>query len=196
MAKKTVPPPPPIATRMMGAKRVEGARKVPLELDFGGEEHRQFPRARMSVRFNAWIDRDGERTFSAAFTSANLSVSGAFLESTFYLPVGTELRVSFQLDESPEPVQARAQILRVDVPNERSGKGDSGLAIRFVEFFGQTEVTLARLFLGEQLGSFSERYLASKRARSLSSELDRVVDALAAWELLKVTQPGDPWKPA
>jgi hypothetical protein len=183
--------PPPRAP-----ERRDGVRKTPaLEIDFEGEEHRQFPRARMNVHFDAWIDRDGERIFSASFNSMNLSVSGAFLESTFFLPVGTEIRVSFQLEETPEPVQARAQILRVESEEDRNGKGRSGLAIRFVEFFGQTEVTLARLFLGEQLRSFSERYMGSKRARSLTSELDRVVDALAAWELLKVTQPGDPWRP-
>jgi hypothetical protein len=191
-ASNGVRPPPPAATNV-----VAQTRKVPaLETDFEGEEHRQFPRARMSVHFTAWIDREGERIFSASFRSVNLSVSGAFLESTFFLPVGTEIRVSFELEETPEPVEARAQIIRAESADERSGKGRSGLAIRFVEFFGQTEVTLARLFLGEQLRSFSERYLGSKRARSLNNELDRVVDALAAWELLKVTQPGDPWRPA
>jgi hypothetical protein len=179
-----------------GAPRSRG-EKPPLELDFEGEEeHRQFPRARLNVRFDAWIDREGTRTFSASFHSVNLSVSGAFLESTFFLKTNTELRVRFQLPEAPEAVEARALILRQETPDPRSGKGRSGIAIRFVEFFGQTEVTLARLFLEERLREFSERYLTSKRARGISGEQERVVDALAAWELLKVTQPGDPWRPA
>jgi len=89
-------------------------------------------------------------------------------------------------------VEARAEILRQESEADRTGR--TGLGIRFLEFFRQTEVTLARLFLGEQLRKFAEGYLSSHRARSLSSELDRVVDALAAWELLKVTSPNDPWR--
>ncbi len=173
------------------------AVKSPPKLDLletGGDEHRKFPRARLNVRFQCWIGDESDRRFQASLSSENLSVSGAFLESSFFLPVGTELRVSFELDESDEPVQARAQIIREERP-DRNGQGKSGFAIRFVEFFGQTEVTLARLFLGEQLRAFGQTYLSSKRARSLTSEIDRVVDALAAWELLKVTTPGDPWRP-
>ena len=54
-------------------------------------------------------------------------------------------------------------------------------------------MTLARLFLGGRLEEFADGYLASKRARSLSSELDRCVDAPAAWELKKVTSTDSPW---
>ena len=74
-------------------------------------------------------------------------------------------------------------VLRQETEADRTGR--TGMGLRFLEFFRQTEVTLARLFLGEQLRKFAEGYLASARARSLSSELDRVVDALAAWELLE-----------
>jgi hypothetical protein len=45
-----------------------------------------------------------------------------------------------------------------------------------------------------RLRSFAEEYLQSRRARSLPNELERVVDVLAAWELLKATSPGDPWR--
>ncbi|WP_224245843.1 hypothetical protein [Hyalangium gracile] len=63
-----------------------------------------------------------------------------------------------------------------------------------MEFTGQPEVSLARLFLGMRLRTFSEEDLQSRRARSLPSELERVVDVLAAWGLLKATSPGDPWR--
>lgn len=179
-----------------GAAR--GAMKLAPQLDIlqePGSEHRQFPRARMSVPFKVWIGETANLRFSAQLPSANVSVSGAFLESTFFLPIGTEIRVSFSLEAGAAPVDARAEIVREERPDDRTGQGRSGFGIRFVEFFGQTEVTLAKLFLGEQLRGFAEEYLSSKRARSLTSELDRVVDALAAWELLKVTTPGDPWRP-
>jgi hypothetical protein len=154
-------------------------------------EHRQFPRARLATRFELWREEGGERTFAASFTSHNVSVSGAFLESTFFMPMGTELNVRFSLEEGAEPVLARAQIVR----EERAGlNGRSGFGIRFMEFSGQTEVSLARLFLGMRLRDFVEQYLQSRRARSLPSEFERAVDVLAAWELLKATSPGDPWQ--
>ncbi|MBN1209611.1 MAG: PilZ domain-containing protein [Myxococcaceae bacterium] len=163
-----------------------------IETQVGDEpEHRHFPRARIATRFDLWREEGGQRTFSATFISQNVSVSGAFLESTFFLPLGTEVQVRFSLEEGTEPVLARAEILR----EERSPSGGrSGFGIRFVEFTGQTEVSLARLFLGMRLRTFAEGYLQSRRARSLPNELERVVDVLAAWELLKATSPGDPWR--
>ena len=170
--------------------------KPRLDLDWAGDEHRQFPRAKMQMPVALWIEREGQMRFSASHTSENLSVSGAFLTSTFFLPVGTELRVRFLLEaENNDPVEARAEIIRIEAPDPRTGSTRSGIAIRFVEFYEKTEVTLARLFLSERLTDFATDYLASKRARSLSSELERVVDALAAWELLKVTTPGNLWAP-
>jgi len=178
--------------------RRPGGRSAPpmiapiIEQQTGDEpEHRHFPRARLATRFEIWREEGGRRTFSATLLSQNVSVSGAFLASTFFLPMGTELQVRFSLEEGAEPVLARAEIIR----EERTGPGGrSGFGIRFVEFTGQTEVSLARLFLGMRLRTFAEEYLQSRRARSLPNELERVVDVLAAWELLKATSPGDPWQ--
>ena len=159
----------------------------------GDEEHRQFPRAQLEVPFSLWVGEGAARRFSATLRSVNLSVSGAYLESTFFLPVGTELRVSFQLEPKGERIEALAQITREERDAKKADEGRTGLSLRFIEFFGQTEVTLAKLFLGEELRQFAEEYLDSKRAKTLKNELDRVVDALAAWELRKVTHASTPW---
>lgn len=151
-------------------------------------EHRRFPRARLEVRFAIWMGEPDDLKFSATLNSDNLSVSGAFLESTFFLPLGTEVFVRFALEGAAEPVEARALIVREERSEQRSGFG-----IRFEEFFGQSEVTLARLFLADQLRSFVTDYLKSDRATRIQGEVERVVDALAAWELLKVSRPEDPW---
>ena len=180
-------------TRSPAARRGGAPVLAPvIEPRVGNEpEHRHFPRARLATRFELWREEGGERTFAASFTSRNVSVSGAFLESTFFMPMGTELNARFSLEEGAEPVLARAQIVR----EERTGpSGRSGFGIRFIEFSGQTEVSLARLFLGMRLRDFVEEYLQSRRARSLPNELERAVDVLAAWELLKATSPGDPWQ--
>jgi len=182
----------PTAPVTTGLKKKEARPPPPLDERYGGPEHRQFPRALMEVPFRVWIGEEADRRFQAHLVSYNISVSGAFLTSTFFLPAGTELRCSFELDPDEDPVEARAQIIRQERPDSR-GQGRSGLAIRFVEFYSQSEVTLAKLFIGQRLQVFAEAYLASKRARSLNNELDRCVDALAAWELQKVTSTQDAW---
>ncbi|KFA90201.1 PilZ domain-containing protein [Archangium violaceum] len=155
-------------------------------------EHRHFPRARLTTNFELWIDEEGDRRFTATLRSSNVSVGGAFLESTFFLPMDTELRVRFSLEEGGSPVEARARIVREQRPRR---EGDpTGFGIRFEEFYGQTEVSLARLFLDMRLRTFAEEYLRSNRARGLPNELERVVDALAAWELLKANNPTDTWR--
>src|SRR5262249_38397408 len=170
-------------------------RRSPLpEGESDQDEHRGFPRAERTVPFALTIGEGAARTFSATLRSRNLSVSGAFLESTFFLPVGTELRVSFEVDAEEDPVLARAEIVREQRPNSSESERGAGFGIRFLEFYAQTEVTLAKLFLGPKLRAFAQSYLQSKRARALDGELERVVDALAAWELLNVTTASDPWK--
>lgn len=173
----------------------EAAKPRPrLDLDVGGDdEHRQFPRAHLRMPVTLWIEKDGERRFSATLAAENLSVSGAFLHSTFFLPIGTQMRVRFILEaENGDPVEAMAEVVRLEHGQGGEG-GRTGLAVRFIEFYDKTEVSLARLFLAERLTEFASSYLQSRRAKSLNSELERVVDALAAWELLKVTKPEDVW---
>ncbi len=184
-------PPLPAASSLPVPPRP--ATRLAMDDEFGGDEHRSFPRALIRVPFALTIGDGPDVRFSATLFSRNLSVSGAFLESTFFLPVGTLVNASFPLDPKDEPVRARAEVLRRD-ESVKPIPGLSGIAVRFTEFFGQTEVALAKLFLGDRLRDFAERYLASKRAVSLRSELDRVIDALAAWELLKVTRTEDIWR--
>lgn len=176
-------------------EKKKAARGAPTLDSLGGSEHRQFPRAKMSVPFAVWIGDEDDLRFSATLHSSNVSVSGAFLDTTFFLPLGTELRVRFTLGGDDEPVEARAEIMREERPTDSDGDGRSGIGIRFTEFFGQTEVWLARLFLEEQLGVFVRKYLESNRAKSLIDETERIIDAVAAWELRKVTSGDlDPWR--
>ena len=171
---------------------VDVARPL-IEKNEGEAEHREFPRAQLATRFEVWVDGEGgSKRFAATFTSVNVSISGAFLHSTFWLPMGTVLGVRFSLEPGALPVQARAEIVR-EARGDGPG-GRSGFGIRFLDFSGQTEVSLARLFVGMRLRAFAEEYLKSQRARGLPNELERVVDVLAAWELLKATtSAADPW---
>jgi hypothetical protein len=156
-------------------------------------EHREFPRADIETKFSITIpgDRDDTR-FAAALSSVNLSVSGVFLASTFFLPIGQEVHAEFALPQENAVVKVRGVIVREERAN--GPRNRSGFALRFLEFFEQTEVALAKVFLGARLKSFAGDYLKSRRAKTLGSELDRITDALAAWELLKITAGHDVWE--
>ena len=147
----------------------------------------RLPRAQLTVPFELSIaDKTGTR-FKARLPSRDLSVSGAFLESSYYLPIGTRLEVSFQLDEGTSPLTAVAEIVR----HEGEGRdGPGGFALRFVEFKGDARVAVTELMLGERLSDFTERYLKSRRARAFASGTEQIVDLLASWELFKATGRG------
>jgi hypothetical protein len=179
-----------VSTTSTASRKVTRAAGPVLDT-YGGAEHRAFPRAILSVPVSLWIGEGEQRKFSATLSTSNVSVNGAFVSSTFFLPVGSVLNVRFSLEPDAEPIEAQAEIVREERNGERGGR--SGFGLRFLEFFNQTEVSLARLFLGGQLFGFAESYLQSRRSRALSSELERVVDALAAWELLKATHPEEAW---
>lgn len=198
-AARVAPPPPrpafpfsafpakPPASRGFFPPAVQARSPGPEEV-----EHRRFPRAGLVTPFALWIDEAGARRFTATLRSVNVSVGGAFLESTFFLPLDTELRVRFSLAPDSPAVEARARVVR-----EHRPRGDtlpSGFGIHFEEFYNQTEVALARLFLDARLRAFAQEYLASPRARGLPDGLERVVDALAAWELLKAQTSADTWR--
>jgi hypothetical protein len=186
-----------MAKRESAAKEKAPKRRVVLnESNFGGEEHREFPRAVLEVPMAVWIGAGADRTFSATLRSENISVSGAFLRSTFFLPIKTEVNVRFSIDDDSDPVEAKGIIVREERSGDEKG-GRSGFGVQFVSFSGQSDVKLARLFLGDQVMEFVEEYLDSKRAKGLGSELERVVDTLVAWELQKVSgnkEPVNPWK--
>ena len=167
-------------------------RLVPVALPANpkdGIEHRGFPRRTLELRVQLRRGEADEPSFAATLPSDNVSMSGMFLRSTFFLPVGTTFELSFSLPGEERPVQVRAELTR------HQGEPLSGIGVRFEEFHGQSEIAMARLFLDAKMQEFSGRYLGSARAKTLDSEHERLVDALAAWELEKVTSGMDPWAP-
>lgn len=143
----------------------------------------RLPRARLAVPFRLCIGEGADTRFSARLPSRDLSVSGAFLESSFFLPVGTKLRVRFQVEEDSPPLEASAEIVR----NQPGEGGEGGFALRFFEFHGAAHVAITELVLGEQLRDFTARYRKSRRAAALATDEERWVDLIASWELFKAT---------
>ena len=179
-----------MAEKKSALKPVGIRRLAPVPPSDGPEvEHRGFPRRTMELTVGVRRGEIDEPTFAATLRSDNVSMSGIFLRSTFFLPVGTELELSFRLPTEERPVRVRATLVR------HQSDPHSGMGVHFDDFLDQSEVALARLFLDARIAAFTKKYMSSARAKELDDEAERLVDALAAWELDKVTKGVDPWAP-
>ena len=164
-----------------------GARRGPIldrkgGPDATGREARKYPRAELHVRARLSIAGDRTRSFEASLPTTNISVGGMFLESTFFLKLGTLLDVELEL---PQPVgrtvHARGQVVRVETLSADQTTGQSGFALRFTEYLDGSEVILATYFLAPLLRDFIQDYAKQHRLRASEDYVNHTADVLAAW---------------
>lgn len=150
-----------------------------MGLKAGKPSKRKFPRADLRVRAHLSIPGQKQSKFDATLSTTNLSVGGVFVESSYFLKVGTLLDVVLSLPGEGKPVRVRGRIVRV----ESGGKGRSGFALSFTEYFDGAEVVLASVALGPEVRAFLERY-AKQFGKRLSAEyLAEAGHLVSAWEL-------------
>jgi hypothetical protein len=154
-----------------------------------GDARRQYPRAEIHVRAHLSLADDPSRYFEAALPTVNLSVGGMFLESSFFLKIGTKLLVTLQLPLKGREVKVKAEVVRV----ESNVLGASGFAVRFTEYLDGSQVTLATHFLSPVLREFLAQYAKEHRFQASAEYLAHTADVLAAWELKKAELGGDVW---
>jgi hypothetical protein len=154
-----------------------------------GDARRQYPRAEIHVRAHLSLADDPSRYFEAALPTVNLSVGGMFLESSFFLKIGTKLLVTLQLPQKGREVKVKAEVVRV----ESNVLGASGFALRFTEYLDGSQVTLATHFLSPVLREFLAQYAKEHRFQASAEYLAHTADVLAAWELKKAELGGDVW---
>lgn len=150
---------------------------------------RQYPRAEIHVRAQLALADDPSRFFEATLPTVNLSVGGMFLESSFFLKIGTKLLVTLQLPQKGREVKVKAEVVRV----ESNVLGASGFALRFTEYLDGSQVTLATHFLSPVLREFLSQYAQEHRFTASAEYLAHTADVLAAWELKKAELGGDVW---
>src|SRR5690242_5921412 len=95
---------------------------------------RRYPRAGLDVKVRLSVGAGKEKRFEATLHSRNISVSGVFFESTFFLKVGQVVDVELRLPPQNRPVRARGRVVRVESLDE-GGKATTGFALRFEEYF-------------------------------------------------------------
>lgn len=150
---------------------------------------RRYPRATIQVRARLSLADDPSRVFEATLPTVNISVGGMFLESSFFLKLGTKLSVELQLPPKGRSVHVKAEVVRVDT----NGDGPSGFALRFTEYFDGSEVVLATHFLSPVLKEFITTYAKQHRFDASAEYIAHTADVLAAWELKKAELGGDVW---
>ena len=75
---------------------------------------RQYPRAEIEVRALLRLVDEPGRAFEARLPTANLSVGGMFVQSTFFLRIGTRLLITLKLPQDDREIAVKAQIVRAD----------------------------------------------------------------------------------
>ncbi len=149
---------------------------------------RRYPRATIEVRARLSLADNPARTFEATLPTVNISVGGLFLESSFFLKLGTRLNVELQLPPKGRSVHVKAEVVRVE-----TNGGGSGFALRFTEYFDGSEVVLATHFLSPVLKEFITAYAKQHRFDASAEYIAHTADVLAAWELKKAELGGDVW---
>jgi hypothetical protein len=156
----------------------------------GEATRRRYPRAGLSVKVRLSVGSGDRKRFEATLSTRNISVSGMFFESTFFLKVGQVLDVELRLPPKGRVVRARGRVVRVETLEEGS-KARGGVALKFEEYEGSSDVVLANYFLAPALRQFIEGYARKNKLRAPPDYVEQVVDILSAWELSKMNQAED-----
>lgn len=153
------------------------------------DPRRRYPRASLEVRARLSLADDPSRVFEATLPTVNISVGGMFLESSFFLKMGTRLLVELKLPPKGREVHVKADVVRI----ETNGSDQSGFALRFTEYLDGSEVVLATHFLSPVLREFITAYAKKHRFEAGAEYIAHTADVLAAWELKKAELGGDVW---
>lgn len=179
-------PPPPV--RRSAGPAPSTLPTVKAATPTHGDPRRQYPRAEIHVRTKLSLADNPERTFEASLPTVNLSVGGMFLESSYFLRLGTKLAISLQLPGRGREVRVKGEVVRVE-----SKQGQAGFAVRFTEYLDGSQVTLATHFLSPVLREFLSQYAKEHHFEANAEYLSHTADVLAAWELKKAELGGDVW---
>jgi hypothetical protein len=147
-----------------------------------------FPRAheRFPVRLRM---KDKKKEFDATVYTADISLSGVFFATTFFLKTGMVMDLEFNMPNDPRLVHVRGMIVREVRLDESKGgrRTQSGFAIKFLEYFADAKTVLASSFLTADLDDFLTDYLRRRSAKP-KNEIEGLRDVLIAWEVGKMSE--------
>ncbi len=148
-----------------------------------GAERRKFPRKASKIKVKLEVVGSKGLVFEAFLPSADVSIGGVFLESEFFLKLGTELLVVFNLPDIPEVVRVKGFVVRQVRPSTGTKNLRTGFAIEFSEFVGDARIALASYFLAPTAREFVKKYMRKGRHSQIRDQNERLVDLIVAWEM-------------
>jgi hypothetical protein len=147
---------------------------------------RRYPRADVRIKATLSLGADNSRQFQATLNTRDISVGGIFFESTFFLKLGQNVHVKLALPPHNRWVRARGKVVRIETKGTPASKPSTGFAIRFEEYFEQSDVVLANYFMAQVLTRFVEDYAKKRKMKLSNAQSEALVDVLASWELSKL----------
>lgn len=152
-------------------------------------EKRRFPRAQEQIFVRLTLS-DGKRRFEATAHSADISLTGAFFATEFYLKPGLELDLEFKMPNDERVIRVRGVIVReVRYRDRPRSDAVSGFGMRFIRYYADAKTALATSFLTVGLGDFIEDYVRRRTKRSASGP-EMLRDVIVAWEVSKMNLEG------
>jgi len=118
--------------------------------------------------------------FQAAVDTVDISAGGVFLRSTFFLKQGLELELEIGLEEMGRTIHVTGEVARViDDPS----RGDTGFAIRFVEYHDDAEIYLRAFLTQGDMVAFVDKYAKEILPGLPTKERPRLVELIVRWEI-------------
>lgn len=178
------------AVRFANWTTLDTAQPLPLpppnwltpDLDAKRSERRRRPRARAEFAARLY-GGDGRASYlEARVRTGDVSVSGIFLRSTFFLPVGSAVRVEFEVPGSG-PVAADGTVARI-----QSTGDDSGMGIEFRRFSEGSLEALISIFVADEVRRFVEQYCRARRGQDDTPSPTALLHGILAWEIHRSTE--------
>jgi hypothetical protein len=146
-----------------------------LQIEGAGDERRRFARARQNLRVRLHAGDEKKSTLEASLDTVDVSLSGLFLRSTFFLPEGVPVRVELET-----PWGDRTAVVLGHVARTRREGDDAGFAVHFDRLDGESLKDLVCLFAGERVERFVREFVKGYRGDGGAALL---WEGILAWEL-------------
>lgn len=154
-----------------------------------GKERRRFPRKDTQAKVRVTAGDLRNLAFQASLPSLDVSIGGVFLQSEFFLKLGTELELEFTLPGVSERIQCTGRVVREE--RQAGPRGTrSGFAVQFVRYGEGAWLALATYFLAPQVQRFLHEYRRANRAQRFRNDEDRWMDLIVAWEMDRLGRGG------
>lgn len=149
-----------------------------LAIEGAGPEKRRYERVRQELPVRLYAGKAKDSYLEASLRTVDVSLSGMFLRSTFFLPEDIPVRVEVDAPWDTTAV-VHGRIARVD----RDGV-EPGFAIEFDSLDPESLKDLVCLFAGEHVERFVRGFLPGQKNREPQTLL---WEGIVAWELARLS---------